>query len=163
MLTREYIGGLLAPDLGAWWLAHAGHVPDDPVSAFWALVSEYAPNGDVERTLEITHKAEGLNLGLVPMACKCLVCTEKADEDDACLYADISTSARMLANLDVELVAQYWDLPYTLYAVAVLQKRYRIRGELKVRYDAGEDAPPSSTKAERMAASSLHLLRRNNG
>lgn len=162
MLTREYIGGLLAHNLGTWFFAYAGRIPDDPLAEFWALVALHEPSPDVEKVLRISYKADGLDLSKVPLACQCLKCTEKAPEDAACLFADISDAVRGLANLDTHLVAEFWDLPYTLYALANLQKQVQIRAELKRMYDAdGTASNTASTKAEKIAKASIHQLNRN--
>ena len=163
LLTRDYIAGLLAQDLGTWWFTQSGHIPDDPMGAFWALVDQHSPTPEVARYLEILYQADGLNLSRVPTACQCLVCTEKAEFDEGCRYNGIPPVARMMGNLDVELVAQFWNLPYTVFALAVLHKRYRTRGELKAQYGDSEDRHPTGSKAERMAAASMHALRANNG
>lgn len=164
LLTRDYIEGLLTADLPAWFAMHFGIIPDDVVAEFWALVARNEPSPDVEKALKISYKAGRLDLSKVPLACQCLKCTEKAPEDDACLYAGLSDAARGLANIDPHLVAVFWDLPYTLYALASLKQSYKIRGELADKYCDGEaDEEPGKTKAERLAAASLHQLRRNNG
>jgi hypothetical protein len=164
LLTRDYIEGLLTTDLPAWFSVHVGIIPDDVVAEFWAIVARSEPNADVEKALCITYKAGKLDLSKVPLACQCLRCTEKADADDACLYLGIGSASRGLANLDPHLVAEFWDLPYTLYALAQLKSAYKIRGELAAKYCAEEaDEEPGKTKAERLASASLHQLRRNNG
>lgn len=162
MLTRDYIGGLLAPNLGVWFFAYTGSTPLDPQAEFWAMVARNEPSPEVEQVLRISHKADKLDLSKVPLACQCLRCTEVATEDDACLYAGLSDAARGLANLDPHLVAEFWDLPYTMYALANLQKQMRIRGELKVMYDADSSASDvPTTKAEKLAKASIHQLNRN--
>ena len=164
LLTRDYIEGLLTSDLPAWFAMHFGVIPDDVVAEFWSLVSRNDPSSSVEKALEISYRASRLDLSKVPLACQCLKCTEKATQDDACLYSGIDNASRGLANLDPHLVAEFWDLPYTLFALAQLKSAYKLRGELAARYCDGEtDEEPGKTKAERLASASLHQLRRNNG
>ena len=152
LLTREFVSGLLArgSELDDWLeVRGAGSGP----SAFWDYVNLFDPGPEVWRVHRIAFGLDKLDLDKVPLGCKCLACTGKAASDPDCRFQDVPTEAKTIANLDPQLLAMFWDLPYYVYRLAEMKRDAEIQQALVLHYCDDDGKTESERRAEASRAS----------
>jgi hypothetical protein len=156
LLTRDYFAGLISsgPELQAWCDVR-GTTPNK----FWEYIQRHSPPADTWSVYEISFKLSRYDASKIPTACGCLACRGMAEEDAACLYATVSRATRTIAELDPSLLAEFWDLPYYVYALARMEKAARTMAELAARYCSETSEFETKTRSQLIAEASRASLR----
>jgi hypothetical protein len=120
-------------------------------------VQLFEPSHEVWEIHRISHGLERLDLTKVPLGCGCLACLGKATSDEGCRYLPFSPASRLIASLDAELIAQFWDLPYYLFRLAELRQQASNQRSLADLYCT--EKKPTGTVTEQRAEASRAALR----
>lgn len=160
LLTREYFFGLTARDSELdSWCESKGITRE----LFWDFVLSQSPDEKVWEVLHVRHDLKRYDKRKVPTSCECQACKGDLTEDPACLYAQMPKFAVTIANIDAELMARFWDLPYYLYALATMQKTARDMSFAADVYCKGSGKFEEKSKSQLLAERSRSALRSSCG
>jgi hypothetical protein len=99
--------------------------------------------------LQMVYGADQLNRSKVRRACQCLACSGIAPHDNDCRFvaAGIALTTRLVAAQEPDLIAAMWDRPYSLYALAVEQRRAERDRDLVAVYPLEDERQRRSSEA----------------
>lgn len=160
MMVSDFYLGLISDSTDPTWCHAMGLPGENPPEEFWELVHAHSPDDEVIESIQITYGITNYDPKRVKSeyGCQCLQCSGiQKEEDPDCLYTGVSKAARVLAALDPDLLRQYWNMPYYLYALALAQReaQYKRQKWLEVIGQEGE----GNTETERASNRAMAKLK----
>jgi hypothetical protein len=116
--------------------------------------------------VEVRYRIDKVDISKLPRPCDCLRCQGLRAKDDGCLFLkrNIDDHDRRISTEFPELIAAMWNQPYSLYSLAVAQKRCEMLASFAEK--EGNTASPVGTSGrspEELKAQAKRDLRRGRG
>lgn len=109
--------------------------------------------------MQLVYGVDKLDTTKIPKTCACDACAGYALTSTDCRFSEVGAThlTRLIVAQEPDLIAQMWDLPYSLYYVALEQRQASRLGALAQHY------PVESVRRERTHDAAFQRLRRYHG
>jgi len=132
---------------------------NDNVFGLVSMIFESCHPHKLTQCLSLTYGADKLDREKIPRACVCDACTGRSARSSDCRFeeAGVPSLTRLVSAQEADLIASMWDLPYSLYHLAVETRKAERLGQLASIY------PVEQVRRERTHQAAFERLRRYHG